>query len=94
MPLLRKQPTERRRFFNRSLPLAARKSLTAFVDPLSKINASEFVIIYPLINQIRRIRRTTNLQTSNEETDLLGFSFFQNDHFRKSITPVVAWSLL
>src|ERR1700730_3490675 len=54
------------------------------LEPLrrtSKINASDFVIIYPLINQIRRIHRTTSLQTSNEETNLPGFSFFQNDHF-------------
>src|SRR6266481_3390571 len=40
----------------------------------SKINASDFVIIYPLINQIRRIRRTASLQTPNEKTDLPGFS--------------------
>jgi hypothetical protein len=31
---LRKQPTERRGFFNRSLPSAARKGLAAFVDPV------------------------------------------------------------
>jgi hypothetical protein len=37
----------------------------ADLEPLrrtSKINASDFVIIYPLINQIRRIHRTTGLQ--------------------------------
>jgi hypothetical protein len=61
----------------------------ADLEPLrrtSKINASDFVIIYPLINQIRRIHRTTSLQTSNEETDLPGFSFFQDDHFQRVIT--------
>jgi hypothetical protein len=31
---LRKQPTQRRGFFNRSLQSSARKGLAAFVDPL------------------------------------------------------------
>jgi hypothetical protein len=34
MRSLREQSTERRGFFNRSLPSAARKGLAAFVDPL------------------------------------------------------------
>ena len=34
MLAFRKQPTERRGFFNRSLPSTARKGLAALVDPL------------------------------------------------------------
>src|SRR5258707_15745013 len=60
----------------------------------SKINAGDFVMINPLINQIRRIHRTTSLQTPNEKTNLPGLSFLQDDNFVKSTTRVVAWSLL
>src|SRR5260221_11002631 len=60
----------------------------------SKINAGDFVMIYPLINQIRRIHRTTSLQTPNEKTNLPGFSFFQMHNLVKSITRAVHWSLL
>src|SRR5258708_8381929 len=42
----------------------------------SKINPSDFVIIYPLINQIRQIHRATSLHTPNEKTNLAAFSFF------------------
>jgi hypothetical protein len=37
--------------------------------------------------QVRRIQRTTGLQTANEKTDFTDFSFFQSNHFLRRNRP-------
>src|SRR5260221_7698859 len=48
----------------------------------SKINAGDFVMIHPLINQIRRIHRTTSLQTPTKKL-ICRVSLFSKRQFCK-----------